>query len=124
MGLLISHEKYQNPMGISKFPMEVSKIPWDINILMEKSKSHGKKYSMEIAHIPMGFKDTCIPWEKLPWENLICGMECNMKYSLEKKVNVFLIFPLQMVLAFQLGVSNFTRSLKRTSCYNLLSRLL
>ena len=80
---------------------------------------------MEIGHIPMGFKNTCIPREKLiQWENYFCGVVCKMKYVLEKMVNVFSIFPLQTVLEFQLGVSNFTRSWKRTSCYNLLSSFL
>ena len=51
-------------------------------------------------------------------------IQCNMKYVLEKKlVNIFSIFPLQTV-EFQLGISNFTRSWKRTSCNNLLSSLL
>ena len=51
---------------------------------------------MEIGHIPMGFKNTCIPREKLiQWENYFCGVVCNMKYVLEKMVNVFSIFPLQ-----------------------------
>ena len=56
---------------------------------------------MEIVLISIGYKDTCIPWKNNPIGNLICGVECNMKYVLEKKmVNVFSICPLQTVLEF------------------------
>ena len=64
------------------------------------------------------------PTGKINPMGTFCGVECKIKYVLEKMVNVFSIFPLQTVLEFQLGVLNFTRSWKRTSCYNLLSSLL
>ena len=57
--------------------MGVLKIPLDINIPMEKQSPMGinKKCSMGIGHILMGFKNSCIPWEKIiPWENLWCGV--------------------------------------------------
>ena len=64
-------------------------------------RGDNKKCLMRIGHIPMGLKNTCIPWEKIiPWENLICGVECNLKYVLEKIIYWLIHFPFFLLSYF------------------------